>query len=641
MMARTIRVYRNGVQAGAFAYTGSMKHDCTDTTAIGSRNDNQQHWFPGTIDEVRIYGRALPPQEIADLYHAGWQAATLPSGAVGTERTSWTAAVPAGLEGSYRIEMRGRDVAERAEVVNEPSLLWRGEADNLKPRVTLSLNTTTNQYTTVAEDYHLVETSFSSPCGAGVINTRETFRSPWYLGSTGDSQKLYRLKAVCPKPAGAVTEQATACDSFNNCTTVVGATTTAQLTATESAASNPELVAPDKGSPSGFEISAPAVVTTSHYYEPRTIDVIGAAIAKGNLYADRHALANVQVAIAGAAGPATLSEPAAQRPYTVTWTFPWRLPNAATLPDGVSYTATITATDLAGRTTAVKQTLIADVVRPAPVTLNLTSNGQPVEPGAIIRETAPDLALTWTSSSDGSGLSPYQASWRIEDAYTTTIQTSLHTPDDRVAHVTAGEAQRIAVGLTSRDIHSNERWQEFGSVLVDGPLTPDFITPLPSPALGSGAGDEAWMDSGCTLLGADRRIADLGSSSRILPFSLQRRIAQHGYATWDHRALRLAWTGANWSDDGDLFIYLDTVPGGTNSTFTPYPVTASGTTVILPADLQADALIWVQDATTASLLRWDGNLWAFEASLSPEQYHFDAARTAARPTSTCRSSCWA
>ena len=60
---------------------------------------------------------------------------------------------------------------------------------------------------------------------------------------------------------------------------------------------------------------------------------------------------------------------------------------AAALPDGVSYTATITATDLAGRTTAVKQTLIADVVPPAPVTLTLTSNGQPVEPGAIIRET--------------------------------------------------------------------------------------------------------------------------------------------------------------------------------------------------------------------------------------------------------------
>ena len=71
------------------------------------------------------------------------------------------------------------------------------------------------------------------------------------------------------------------------------------------------------------------------------------------------------------------------------------------------------------------------------MTLTLTSNGQPVEPGAIIRETSPDLALTWTPSSDGSGLAPYLAAWRFEDAYTTTIQTSLHDPAGPLeAHVT-------------------------------------------------------------------------------------------------------------------------------------------------------------------------------------------------------------
>ena len=196
----TIRVYRNGMLEGSYAYSGSMKNDCEDTITIGSRNDSKQHWFPGSIDEVRIYGRALPALEVADLFHAGWQAAMLPSGGVGAERTSWTAPVPAGLEGAYQVEMRGQDAAKHVEAVSEPSLLWRGEADNLKPRVTLTkkvVNTTTNEYTTVAEDYHLVETGFNSPCGAGVVTTRETFRSPWYLGSTGDSQRLYRLTAVC------------------------------------------------------------------------------------------------------------------------------------------------------------------------------------------------------------------------------------------------------------------------------------------------------------------------------------------------------------------------------------------------------------------------------------------------------------
>ena len=95
-------------------------------------------------------------------------------------------------------------------------------------------------------------------------------------------------------------------------------------------------------------------------------------------------------------------------------------------------------------------------------------------------------------------------------------------------------------------------------MIVDTPLTPDYITPLSASAA---VGDGSWMDSGCTLLGADPRIARRTSAGRWNAQSL--------YATWDHRALGLAWTGANWSGDGDLFIYLDTGPGGTTTTFTP------------------------------------------------------------------------
>ena len=119
----TIRVYRNGMLEGTYAYSGSMKNDCEDTITIGSRNDNKQHWFPGSIDDVRIYGRALPALEVADLFHAGWQAAILPSGGVGAEQTSWTAPVPAGLEGAYQVEMRGQDTAQHVGAVSAPSQL--------------------------------------------------------------------------------------------------------------------------------------------------------------------------------------------------------------------------------------------------------------------------------------------------------------------------------------------------------------------------------------------------------------------------------------------------------------------------------------------------------------------------------------
>ena len=624
----TIRVYRNGMLEGSYAYSGSMKNDCEDTITIGSRNDSKQHWFPGSIDEVRIYGRALPALEVADLFRAGWQAAILPSGGVGAERTSWTAPVPAGLEGAYQIEMRGQDTAKHVEAVSEPSLLWRGEADNLKPRVTLTkkvVNTTTNEYTTVAEDFHLVETSFTSPCGAGVITKRETFQSPWYLGSTGDSQHLYRMTAVCTLP-NTTAEQAKACDSFGNCATVgetAAVAAAVQPPASELATANPELGAPSSrpGRP-GFQISMADVVTTSHYYEPRTIDLVGTVKAKPKSRADWSPLASVKVAIADATGPAILSEPAAQWPYTVTWTFPWRLPSGSALPDGVSYTAAITATDLAGQTTAVTRRFLADVVVPRPVTLTLTSNGVPIDSGATVRETAPDLALAWTPSSDGSGLNPYLAAWRFEDAYTTTIRTSAHDPaDPREAHVAGGEAQRISAGLVSEDRHGNERWQTFGSVIVDAPLTPDYIAPLTSPV---SAGGEGWMDSGCTLLGTDRRIARATSTGRWNAQSL--------HATWDRQALRLAWTGANWNGDGDLFIYLDTGAGGTNSTFTPDSVAATDAAVTLPPDMLADALIWVQDASTAVLLRWDGSAWAPGAGegstpLTDAQFRFDGGRS--------------
>ena len=52
----------------------------------------------------------------------------------------------------------------------------------------------------------------------------------------------------------------------------------------------------------------------------------------------------------------------------------------------------------------------------------------------------------------------------------------------------------------------------------------------------------------------------------------------------------------------------------------------------------------MQDASTASLLRWDGSDVgrSTTAAHRREQFRFDGgAATAARPTSTCRSSCWA
>jgi uncharacterized repeat protein (TIGR01451 family) len=511
--------------------------------------------------------------------------------------------------------MRGQDVAGHAETVGSASLLWRGEADNLPPRVTLCrelVSANTYRYVAVAQDYNLVETGFSSPCA---ISSRDYFRSPWYVAAVpAGTQKLYDVRADC-QLIGSPTLEAAACDSAGNCTTV-GLTTGGACDAILAAQAAPTTSLPTDWVDLGQEWIAagqphkpsltfnPVVITATQYTAPSALEITG-------LFTGTSAVEAVNVSIGNSSGQAILSEATATWPFTRTWSYAYFLPDGP-LPDGVTTSAVATASLQAERTTTTEDILTLDVVPPVPVTLTLTADGLPVQPGAIIRQPQADLALAWTASSDGSGLAPYLAAWRTQDAYTTTIQTSLHDPvGPRVASLTSGEAQRVTTGLASRDVHGNARWQAFGSVIVDSPLTPDYISISPG-----AAGDIT--GSSCTLLGADRRISSGPSSGRWRE--------QRLYGTWDDQALRLTWTGANWSGDGDLFLYLDTADGGTETTLAPHPV-ISGTLILLPDDFEADTLVWVQDTTAATLLHWDGSQWAAEATLSSEQYRFDGGRS--------------
>ena len=115
------------------------------------------------------------------------------------------------------------------------------------------------------------------------------------------------------------------------------------------------------------------------------------------------------------------------------------------------------------------------------------------------------------------------------------------------------------------------------------------------------------MDSGCTDLGVERR-AEAGSHSQ----------GQEFFTTWSDEALRLAWLGADWDADGDLFIYLDTRLGGTNTAFDPF---GNGPQISLPDGMLADALIWVSDRAQAQLLQWTGSDWSNEP-LSAERYQW-------------------
>ncbi len=101
---------------------------------------------------------------------------------------------------------------------------------------------------------------------------------------------------------------------------------------------------------------------------------------------------------------------------------------------------------------------------------------------------------------------------------------------------------------------------------------------------------------------------------------------QRLYATWNAEALRLAWTGANWHTDGDLFVYLDTQSGGSSVAYNPYLVEGDGgllpdpTVINLPADMAADTLVWVRDSEDAVLLTWNGGEWDWAATLDASSF---------------------
>ena len=66
----TVRVYVNGVQQGTASVSGTI-FSSTNTITIGRWSGASTDFFRGSIDDVRIYNRALSAQEVALLYALG------------------------------------------------------------------------------------------------------------------------------------------------------------------------------------------------------------------------------------------------------------------------------------------------------------------------------------------------------------------------------------------------------------------------------------------------------------------------------------------------------------------------------------------------------------------------------------------
>ena len=127
-------------------------------------------------------------------------------------------------------------------------------------------------------------------------------------------------------------------------------------------------------------------------------------------------------------------------------------------------------------------------------------------------------------------------------------------------------------------------------------------------------GYRAWMDSGASLISTD---AELHLHDDAAP-------VQRLHTSWNASTLRLAWTGANWDLDGDLFVYLDTTTGGAAALYDPF---ATGGSLTFPASFAPDWLVWVQDAATAALLQWNGSAWVVDRPLTAPNFQHDAPHT--------------
>ncbi|MCX6033133.1 MAG: proprotein convertase P-domain-containing protein, partial [Chloroflexi bacterium] len=351
---------------------------------------------------------------------------------------------------------------------------------------------------------------------------------------------------------------------------------------------------------------APTILTGDRYHEPRTLDLTGTVTDTGGVASVEWQIANGkwQMATLDSGAPGATSD---------TWRAAWTL-GAGALPDGATFDVTVRATDLGGHVTEATQVVTVDVRPPAAVALNMTSGGNPVAPGDAA-DAAAGFDLTWTAASDGSGLGDYQVRWtaQITEPLTFEVSETSKVSDPRASSYTAAEGQKIMAYLTSQDVYGQQRTQSFGPVYADGPLTPDYVWMDVGPI-----GNRPYMTSGCSLLGVDRRVARYARGGAALSAE------QELLGSWNGEALRLTWTGADWNSDGDLFIYLDTAPGGATQAYNPYPATAD-THISLPDGMGADYLVWVRDAADARLLHWNGSDWDLVTALDETQYRFDGA----------------
>jgi uncharacterized repeat protein (TIGR01451 family) len=327
---------------------------------------------------------------------------------------------------------------------------------------------------------------------------------------------------------------------------------------------------------------ARTVYTQTHLVGANQVNFSGSAT-------DSNGVALVDVSVAGTAWQgATVTG--------TTWSYPWVIGGNR---DGGLFAVAVRATDKAGRTAATSANVTIDVDGPQLPPVEAT---QPAAAAAAqaIQQANSSLSLTWQTATDGSGVRGYYAGFTTSP--TTDLAALIFYNGAGVHTQTAGEAQRLYGHVVAVDNLGNRTVQTVGPFAADGPATPDLLGDL---------ADTNWLATGGSQLGADREV-NRGPFAKAAFGGVQKF-----YLSWNDQGLGMAWVGANWAGDGDLFIYLDTGVGGATQLYNPYPTPA---TIDLPPGMAAKYVVWVQDETTAQLLQASGGGWNVVATLGSTSF---------------------
>lgn len=618
----------------------------------------------------------------------GWQPVdTLDSPGAGVAASTWSHAVPANLEGTYTIDLRASDLVGNRNDDTSTWPQWQGEIDTFDPRVAITVtyrgagSAAQTIYEGQAEDMSLTTAGFQFPCPLQ-WSDRTYLEGTWWNEALSGTMRLHRLSPSCVVNGFAASAPVVqACDEYAHCAIV---TATLPVTYPASVVASAVLTPAHE---SALTTLDPISVTTGAYavngLRAVTVTVNGGLVSAhtwpcvpvtdtvtNTLWAatwaptaeGRYTLESIAEDCTGAlqSAPQPISvtvdtdPPSVALPTTVVttshrlswgrvmltgtasdtvgleavgvmssprgeayfdgtgWRYAWYLGEE---PDNKTYTVTVSATDAASHTTQVTRTITVDLAPPAPVTVSLAYiDGlgvlTPLAEGETIRDVlSPTLVITWTGSSDGSGLDDYLAGWTFAPTEDSSALTAYAPGGMRRHDQQVAEAHKLYAHVVAQDGVGNQQWHTMGPIYADTPATPDYVA---DPSY------HGWMESGCTQMSADWEV------HRNAPSGVTLDDVQRFYTSWDSDALRLTWTGANWNIHGDLFVYLDTQSGGTNTAYDPY---GSGPAITLPAQdgsaMRADYLIMVEDEGTAHLMAWSGSAWSNTTALTETHFRLD------------------